>query len=297
MQSSVTVCLLLLVFPVNAHFVENFEDCMEYFYKGHVPEWTPNDHVHICQKFKNCYHFATLYDTTNRIPVYSAYIVEDGKSSDHDWMVEPQLVNKKFEKKMMTQDSLIYKHPTLDPIDPKDIGKMQATDDDYKQLTKQYKDQYNHGHLNPSSHHAGDASKATMTLTNIVPQKQKLNEKRWSRHEAKLKGWAKNYSVYVLVGAIPSKGKDNWITRDNQPRVNIPEYMWVAYCYCDKTSQSCKSGGATAENTENKIEDKYTLSQLQAFLEKHNQTVKGQLFDNDCYVEQAAGASAAAGNP
>lgn len=63
---------------------------------------------------------------------------------------------------MMTQDSLIYKHRTLDPIDPKDIGTRQATDDDYKQLTKQYKDQYNRGHLNPSSHHAGKRGRAVL---------------------------------------------------------------------------------------------------------------------------------------
>lgn len=284
MQSSVTVCFLLLVFPVNAHVVENFEDCMEYFYNGHVPTWTSNNHVHICQKFNNRYHFATLYDTTNRIPVYSAYKVEDGKSSDHRWMVEPQLVNTTFEKEMMREDSLIYDHPTLN-LD--EIGKTQAINEDYKQLPKDY----SRGHLNPNSHHAGDASRATMTLTNIVPQKQSLNEKAWSEHEAKLKGWAKDNSVYVLVGAIPSKG--NWIKRDNEARVNIPDYMWVAYCYCDK--KPCKSGGATAKNVENKIY-KCTLSQLQAFLEKHNQ-VADQLFDNNCYVEQAAGASAAAGNP
>lgn len=132
-----------------------------------------------------------------------------------------------------------------------------------------------------------------MTLTNIVPQKQKLNEKKWSLHEAKLKRLAKNYSVYVLVGAIPSEG--NWIKRDNQPGVNIPDYMWVAYCYYNQESQSYESGGATAKNDENKI-DECTLLQLQAFLKNHKK-IEGQLFDNNCYVEQAAGASAAAGNP
>lgn len=135
-----------------------------------------------------------------------------------------------------------------------------------------------------------------MTLTNIVPQKQSLNEKKWKDHEDTLKGWAKDNkeNVYVLVGAIPSKG--NWIKRDNQPGVNIPDYMWVAHCYYNKTSQSYESGGATAKNVENKIY-KCTLSQLQAFLQQHNQVAAGQLFHNDCYVEQAAGASAAAENP
>uniref|UniRef100_A0A3Q2VYW5 Uncharacterized protein n=1 Tax=Haplochromis burtoni TaxID=8153 RepID=A0A3Q2VYW5_HAPBU len=263
MQSSVTMCFLLLVFPVNAHFVENFEDCMEYFYKGHVPKWTSN-HIHICQKFNNCYHFATLYDTTNRIPVYSAYIVEDGISSDHDWMVEPQVYDSFVNE---THSGFFHRQ-----LIPDFLTDMQATDVDYKQLPKGY----NRGHLNPNSHHAG--KRATMTLTNIVPQKQKLNQGMWKDHEDTLKALAKEHSVYVLVGAIPSK--DTWIKRDNQPRVNIPDYMWVAYCYCDKTS--CKSGGATAKNTENKI-DKCTLSQLQAFLEKHNR-VEGLLFDNDCYA-------------
>lgn len=135
-----------------------------------------------------------------------------------------------------------------------------------------------------------------MTLTNIVPQRQSLNKGKWKDYEDKLKGWAKDNkdnSVYVLVGAIPSKG--NWIERNNETRVNIPDYMWVAYCYYNQTSQSYESGAATAKNVENKIYE-CTLSQLQDFLEKHNQ-VAGQLFDNNCYVEQAAGASAAAGNP
>lgn len=90
---------------------------------------------------------------------------------------------------------------------------------------------------------------------------------------------AKDNSVYVLVGAIRSEG--NWIKRDNKDRVNIPEYMWVAYCYCDK--KSCKSGGATAKNVDNNI-DEVTLSELHNFLKKHEK-IEGQLFDKKCYVE------------
>uniref|UniRef100_A0A3Q4MFJ0 Si:dkey-243k1.3 n=1 Tax=Neolamprologus brichardi TaxID=32507 RepID=A0A3Q4MFJ0_NEOBR len=247
--------------------------CKQFFYNKHVPKWTSN-HVHICQKYKDSYHFATLYDTTNRIPVYSAYVVEDNKETErHDtWMVEPQLVNEEFEEVMMTEDSLKEKHPKLDP---KEIGTKQATDDDYNKRP----DGYSRGHLNPSSHHAG--KRATYTLTNIVPQNHELNQGLWSQHEAKLKRLAKDnkMNVYVLVGAIPSER--NWIKRDNQPGVNIPEYMWVAYCYCDK--KSCKSGGATAKNDENNI-DEFTLSELHNFLKNHKK-IAGQLFDNKCYVE------------
>lgn len=56
---------------------------------------------------------------------------------------------------MMREDSLIYKFP-------KEIGMMQATDEDYKQLIKQYNGQYNRGHLNPSSHHAGKRGRAVL---------------------------------------------------------------------------------------------------------------------------------------
>lgn len=58
----------------------------------------------------------------------------------------------------MTQDSLIYKHRTLDPIDPKDIGTRQATDDDYNKRP----DGYSRGHLNPNSHHAGKRGRAVL---------------------------------------------------------------------------------------------------------------------------------------
>lgn len=71
-------------------------------------------------------------------------------------------MKQEFEKKMMTQDSVKHKHPTLDP---KEIGKRQATDEDYEELEQnkdQYKDQYNHGHLNPSSHHAGKRGRAVL---------------------------------------------------------------------------------------------------------------------------------------
>lgn len=60
---------------------------------------------------------------------------------------------------MMTNGSLKKNHPTLDP---KEIGKTQATDEDYKQLKDQYNKQYNHGHLNPSSHHAGKRGRAVL---------------------------------------------------------------------------------------------------------------------------------------
>ncbi|XP_030600795.1 endonuclease domain-containing 1 protein-like isoform X2 [Archocentrus centrarchus] len=262
MQSSVSVYLLLFISSVSAEVVANFELCKKYFYKDHVPQWpAANTHIHICQVNANSYRFATLYDTINRIPIYSAYTVEEnGKISRPRWMVEPQLVDQNYEKEMMTEDSLKYKHK----VEPNVMGKRQALDEDYKKAPEKY----DRGHLNPDSHHADDAAKATYTLTNIVPQKDKLNRGKWKEHEDKLRKLSNNNQVFVLVGAIPSS--DNWIKINNEPRVNIPDYMWVAYCYFDRESNSFKSGGATAKNTENKLYE-CSLRDLQEFLQEHIQ--------------------------
>ncbi|XP_076139390.1 endonuclease domain-containing 1 protein-like [Alosa pseudoharengus] len=49
----------------------------------------------ICQKHMNKYRYATLYDTTNRIPVYSAYkyVGYAPLTRSGSWMIEPQLDN------------------------------------------------------------------------------------------------------------------------------------------------------------------------------------------------------------
>ncbi len=48
----------------------------------------------ICQKYQNAYKFATLYDTTNKIPVFSAYIYTGSyRGRPHIlWKIEPQVM-------------------------------------------------------------------------------------------------------------------------------------------------------------------------------------------------------------
>ena len=47
----------------------------------------------ICQKYENKYRYATLYDTHNRIPVYSAYKFTGYTQLTRrtTWMIEPQV--------------------------------------------------------------------------------------------------------------------------------------------------------------------------------------------------------------
>lgn len=83
--------------------------------------------------------------------------------------------------------------------------------------------------------------------------------------------------MYVLVGAIPSD--NNWSKRDkNVNGVNIPDYLWHAYCCVDNNDKPVKSGAATAKNTENKVQE-CSLQSLQQFFQKLQKTPK--LF-NDC---------------
>lgn len=86
--------------------------------------------------------------------------------------------------------------------------------------------------------------------------------------------------AYVLVGAIPST--DNWIIKNNVKRVNIPEYIWNAYCCIDHNGSPIRSGAAIALNTEQNLVEQYTLSQMAGFLEQYSNTPVRELFENQC---------------
>lgn len=48
-----------------------------------LPEMTKTSKC-LCQRYNNKYHFATLYDTAMKIPVYSAYKIEFFLRPDYD---------------------------------------------------------------------------------------------------------------------------------------------------------------------------------------------------------------------
>lgn len=88
--------ILSLLSGGSAEVVKNFElDCREFFAKGKSPTILDGDQYRqICQTADGVYyHFATLYDTHNRIPVYSAYVFEGvmGCKRKHQWYIEPQV--------------------------------------------------------------------------------------------------------------------------------------------------------------------------------------------------------------
>lgn len=123
---------------------------------------------------------------------------------------------------------------------------------------------------------------ATFTLTNVVPQNSKLNQNAWANYESKLASMFNSEcnKAYVLVGAIPSAG--NWIIKNNVKRVNIPEYMWNAYCCVGGNGVPVRSGAAIALNTDQNLVEEYTLNKLVQFLQKYSNTPVGELFYNQC---------------
>ncbi|XP_069482637.1 endonuclease domain-containing 1 protein-like [Ambystoma mexicanum] len=218
-------------------FLDTFTNtgCAKFFFKGTEPSsgLVPKSAAWICQRYGNQYHFATLYDRKNRIPVYSAYIYQPGPGSRADWLIEPQLVDISYNKSMDIEFST--------KIDRNKLEESQAVSSDYKQSSQTY----DRGHLNPSLHHSIQNSKtATFTLTNIVPQHNKLNQGSWNLYEDKM---MKNKTAgcdqtFVLVGAV-SGGQ--FISNG---RVNVPSHIWTAACCLQ--SGGLKAWAAIAENSE-----------------------------------------------
>uniref|UniRef100_A0A3Q3J1A8 Endonuclease domain-containing 1 protein-like n=1 Tax=Monopterus albus TaxID=43700 RepID=A0A3Q3J1A8_MONAL len=212
--ATLLLLLLLSITPTGAEVVQSISNC-DHFFLGQTPPEIPgilengeiqdqNRYKVICQKYDNKKRFVTLYDTKNRIPVFSAYKYrgDDGRRPDVGWMIEPQLEENNGN---MRAERL----------------RNQASDQDYKNTN------YDRGHLFPSSH-AFDISEktSTFTLTNAVPQVPSFNQGSWSKMEDCVKCDLKKFcsaESYVVTGAVPGTEKLN-------NRVNIPSKLWSAFC-------------------------------------------------------------------
>lgn len=95
-QLFLVLCFLLVVVRSE---VSDFSKCNQFFYKGSPPKLQrefPQPPKRICQKYEKRYHFATLYSTSLRIPLFSAYTLADRCKGlqprrRSDWFIEPQV--------------------------------------------------------------------------------------------------------------------------------------------------------------------------------------------------------------
>uniref|UniRef100_A0A671P4H2 Uncharacterized protein n=1 Tax=Sinocyclocheilus anshuiensis TaxID=1608454 RepID=A0A671P4H2_9TELE len=259
---SVLTVLLALIFPsAMPEVVRAFTKCREFFYKEQPPvipgildsRSLENNYKEICQKYRNVYRFATFYDTANRIPVFSAY----------------------------KYTGLLILRPSKNFFIETDLDKCNYFNSH---------ERVNRGHLFPCSY-APDklTAESTFTLTNIVPQKNSFNSGSWNRMENEIIETMNKYCyddndnnrvlAYMLTGAIPGDTKLN-------ERVNIPSYMWMAFCCYNRTGNSWVSQAYWAKNVgedinKGKTISKKSLQDLQEFL---SQTWKKKvtLFNNNC---------------
>ncbi|XP_039470680.1 endonuclease domain-containing 1 protein-like [Oreochromis aureus] len=192
----------------------DFEPCITFFYAETIPQGISGDgYQALCQRYKNQYHFATLYDRNRRIPLFSAYILSPGggpRPRKTNWMTDPRL-------SVNSNTGMEQKNPD------QNVKDSQAVDEDYKNSG------YTRGHLAPSGHQQTKENKeATFTLTNIVPQMEKFNNGPWNDLENKM---AKRFKVctskmYVITGVMPYENNELMI----KDRVTVPEYFWTASC-------------------------------------------------------------------
>ncbi|XP_055769429.1 endonuclease domain-containing 1 protein-like [Salvelinus fontinalis] len=274
--------------------VKKFSDvphCKKFFLEGTTPNLPgilydgivkdQNHYKPICQLYKTIYRFATLYDTTNRIPVFSAYTFSgpptDPRPKD-PWMMEPQLNDVNNSPEMQREGGGKYQN--------------QAGNYDYSKLIRNNPIDYksvNRGHLFPNSYaNVLETQESTFTLTNIVPQVETFNGGSWNDMEEKVREklmtdcFSNNRKIeaYVVTGAVPSK------RNTLNDRVNIPDLMWTAFCCLNKKKKWMAEAywGLNKKEDKGKTLNPETLGALEKELNKYHQGKDGpvKVFPKKC---------------
>ncbi|KAG8006264.1 Endonuclease domain-containing 1 protein [Nibea albiflora] len=220
--SSVLFFLLMASPLVSASVLNSFKDCSHFFYMQTPPVGIKGTSPRkICQKFADNLRFATLYDSSRRLPLYSAYIFKktDGKRRiDTPWMYEPQLVSDNESGNMralpLTEDT-----PPL-------IEDSQAVLEDYTDAVE-----YRRSPLNPDLFQSEpDDKSSTYTLTNVVPLFTDFLDASWYPYLDTIRRRLNNFchgKSFMVTGVTISGAT---IKRDNKDRLAIPKHMWLAYC-------------------------------------------------------------------
>uniref|UniRef100_A0A3Q3JAV2 Uncharacterized protein n=1 Tax=Monopterus albus TaxID=43700 RepID=A0A3Q3JAV2_MONAL len=175
----------------------------------------------ICQKYADKLRYATFYDSSRHLPLYSAYVFKksDGKRRmDTPWMYEPQLVSDDENGNM--------KALPLTEVTPPLIEDSQAVLEDYTDAVE-----YKRGSLNPDLHQAEpDDKSSTYTLTNVVPLITEFLDTSWNPYLDMIRRRLNNFchgKSFMVTGVTVSAGT---IQRDNRDRLVIPKHLWLAYC-------------------------------------------------------------------
>ncbi|KAI9538151.1 hypothetical protein NQZ68_017884 [Dissostichus eleginoides] len=270
---------LLMASPlVSATVSKSFKDCSHFFYMQSPPAGIKGTNLRrVCQKYADKLRYATLYDSSRHLPLYSAYIFKksDGKRRmDTPWMYEPQLVS--------DDDSGNMRALPLTEDTPPLIEDSQAVLEDYTDAVE-----YRRGPLNPDLHQSEpDDKSSTYTLTNVVPLLTNLLDASWNPYLDIIRRRLNNFchgKSFIVTGVTLSGGT---LQRDNRDRLGIPKYLWLAYC-CPKFDRNSPyevrfmfpsyGGYALNEQTDHSVVE-VPLKTLESFLKSHTDT------DNDLNI-------------
>nr|XP_021326782.1 uncharacterized protein LOC767704 isoform X2 [Danio rerio] len=262
--------------------VQNFDkSCGKFFAYGKSPTRFDGDHYkqicHECLRttdLDDAVHFATFYDTHNKIPVYSAYVFEGLMDCTrlNSWYIEPQ--------ESLDDDNNAEENMEFETfVDIGELGENQALNKDY------YRSGFDRGHLAPVYHaNSQECADATFTLTNAAPQNHSFNRVEWRLLEKSIANdlsiTCAEYNVYIVTGVVPDYNQ----TINN--RVNVPSHFWTAYCCLDQNNRSAHSGGAIGINDNNGyITPIITVAELETELERLYGTAF-TLFQNGPIIRQ-----------
>uniref|UniRef100_A0A3Q2ZTJ1 Si:dkey-85k7.11 n=2 Tax=Kryptolebias marmoratus TaxID=37003 RepID=A0A3Q2ZTJ1_KRYMA len=217
-----TVSPVLVSHLASAAVSDSFRDCSQFFYMQMPPAGIRGTSLkRICQKYADKLRYATLYDSSRHLPLYSAYVFKksDGKMwADTPWMYEPQLVS--------DDESGNMKALPLSDDTPPLIEDSQAVLDDYVDAVD-----YRRGPLNPDQHQADpDDKSSTYTLTNIVPLITDFLDTSWNPYLDVVRRRLNNFchgKSFIVTGVTVSGVA---VKRDNRDRLSVPKYLWLAYC-------------------------------------------------------------------
>ncbi|CAJ1086708.1 endonuclease domain-containing 1 protein-like [Xyrichtys novacula] len=217
-----SISLLTASPRVSASVSNSFRDCSHFFYMQTPPAEIKGPSLkRICQKYADKLRYATLYDSSRRLPLYSAYIFKksDGKRRmDTPWMYEPQLVS-------VGESGNMRALPLTDDTPPL-IQDSQAILEDYTDAVE-----FRRGPLNPDLHQSELNDKSsTYTLTNVVPLFINFLENTWNPYLDVIRRRLNNFchSKSFIVTGVTVSGAT--IKQENRNRLAIPKYLWLAYC-------------------------------------------------------------------
>lgn len=177
-----------------------FDGCSHHFVHGIPPAVPGGSHIELCHDS----WYASAYNTTLRMPIYSAYRVTAAQASAG--------MKNKFPRPSWSHTSAI-------PVD------SQAAC--HNSLWSGKSGAFDRGHLCPKDIMEFDvrASDSTFDLTNAVPQLDSCNSPTWSKIERAVALQAEHRGPLYVVTGVAHEATVSY--RDGVP---TPLYIWTAFC-------------------------------------------------------------------